>query len=202
MGIGEAQQNASLEPKKNETEEGSGESLGVRKDWEGRERLSTLSLQYCEGVVSPLSAPPLPPLSHKDIPLFPAVVGGQGKRGEHKTSPADKKVRVTERVRRDQHGKVWSLTRPTAQVSRSHRQHGMLPSASDIHTSQVHDYCITTVMCKESASIVKTKHRGAQVSAEHSSGRGPDSSLQLAVCLHLGASLATRDQNQNHNMPF
>lgn len=50
MGTGETQQNASLEPKKNETEEGSGESLGARKDWEVRERLSTLSLQCCEGV--------------------------------------------------------------------------------------------------------------------------------------------------------
>lgn len=59
MGIGEAQQNASLEPKKNETEEGSGESLGARKDWEGRERLSTLSLRVVRaGSFSPLCPSP------------------------------------------------------------------------------------------------------------------------------------------------
>lgn len=72
---------------------------------------------------------------------------------------------------------------------------GMLPSASNIHTSQVREHCITTVTYKESASILKTKHRDAQVSAEQSSGRGPDSSFLLAVFLHLGASLATRSQN-------
>ena len=102
--------------------------------------------------------------SQDEILLFPAVVGGSGKTGEHKSSHADQKVRLSQgRVRRDQDGKVWSLeahslpsvspTDNTAILSllQTHRLHKFVNRASL-------QWCVQGVCL-----LAKTKHRGNQV---------------------------------------
>ena len=102
--------------------------------------------------------------SQEEILLFPAVVGGSGKTGEHKSSHADQKVRLSQgRVRRDQDGKVWSLEAHslpsvspadnTAILSllQTHRLHKFVNRASL-------QWCVQGVCL-----LAKTKHRGNQV---------------------------------------
>ena len=102
--------------------------------------------------------------SQEEIFLFPAVVGGSGKTGEHKSSHADQKVRLSQgRVRRDKDGKVWSLEahslpslRPTDNTAirsllQTHRLHKFVNRASL-------QWCVQGVCL-----LAKTKHRGIQV---------------------------------------
>ena len=102
--------------------------------------------------------------SEEVIFLFPAVVGGSGKTGEHKSCLSDQKVRLSQgRLRRDKDGKVWSLEAHSL-LSLSPADNTAILSLLQIHRLHKFVNRASLQWCVQGVCLLaKTKHRGIQV---------------------------------------